>query len=479
MLHDGGVGQSGLSADSGSSTGASSEAGLARASGQPANFDAELALAEVTDQDPDPDTIEISLEASIKDIEFLPGIPTPAWTYNGSVPGPLIQATVGQTLLVHFKNSLPETTTVHWHGVRLDNEVDGVPGITTKAVEPGEEHDYRFTLRDAGFFWYHPHYDSVAQMGRGLYGGILVSDPSEPDLGQELPLILSDMSLEEDGSFTDDDNGGEFTILFGREGNTLLVNGRVNPTLHARAGLRQRWRVLNASRSRYFGLGFEAQSFTRIGRDGGLQQFPENIDSPVNIVPGSRADLLVAPVAQPNTVSQLQWVPTERGFGSTFNRDPADLFRIQYTDEAPATPPALPEISRTIPDPDLSAAVEHEIELTIDIPDSGLVLGINHESAELVPPIMAKVGDTQVWDLTNHSDFSHPFHLHGFFFQQIDPMGKPIEPRAWLDTIDVPKDQPVRVAVHFDERPGMWMYHCHILDHADGGMMGMVHLEAP
>jgi FtsP/CotA-like multicopper oxidase with cupredoxin domain len=448
-----------------------------RASGQPAEFDDELALPLARDDNPDPDVIEFDLEARVADLEFIAGKSTPAWTYNGTVPGPLLRAQLGQTVIVHFKNSLPEGSSIHWHGLRVSNDVDGVPGVTQPLIEPGAEHTYEFTLRDAGTYWYHPHYDTVQQLGKGLYGAIVVTDPADPELGEELVLMLSDMSLDEEGQFQSDELGGDFSRLFGREGGVLLVNGRVNPVLRARSGLRQRWRVLNAARSRYMGLAFEGQAFTRLGGDGGLAQRPSEVVGPPILVPGARADLSVAPIGTPGTETQVQWVATDRGFGSTFNRPNEDLFKVRFSEEPTAVTAPLPPLEREIPAPATSGAQEIDLELTVDTPEMRLILGINHAMGDAVPPIIAALGDTQVWNLSNNSDFAHPFHLHGFFFQRVDDAGVPTEPREWLDTIDVPVAQSLRIAVHFDERPGMWMYHCHILDHAEGGMMGMVHLE--
>src|SRR5690606_15197186 len=134
------------------------------------------------------------------------------------------------TVIVHFRNSLPEPTTIHWHGVRVPNDMDGAPGMTQDPIAPGAEFRYEFVLRDAGTFWYHPHQSSSDQVGRGLYGPIVVVDPEEPDVfGDELVLMLSDVSLDADGQLLPKDNGGSFGDLFGREGNVLLVNGKVLP----------------------------------------------------------------------------------------------------------------------------------------------------------------------------------------------------------------------------------------------------------
>ena len=162
-------------------------------------------------------------------MELLPGKPTEMWTYNGGLPGPLIRARVGDRLIVHFVNSLPEPTTIHWHGLRIPASMDGAPGHSQPEVPPGGAFEYDFVLPDAGFYWYHPHVDSAHQLGAGLYGPILVSDDDEPDLGDELLLVLADVSLEDDGALQPPDVGGPLATLFGREGTALVVNGRIRP----------------------------------------------------------------------------------------------------------------------------------------------------------------------------------------------------------------------------------------------------------
>ena len=186
---------------------------------QPEGWDADLTLPQPTDLNPDPRIVEINLEAKIASLEITPGVLTPVWTYNGLLPGPYIRATVGDTVIVHFKNSLPEETTIHWHGVRVPNSMDGAPGLTQAPVKPGGEFRYEFVVRDAGTYWYHPHPDSSAQVGWGLYGPIVVEDPHDPNVfGDDLVLMFSDMSLDAQGQLLAKDNGGEFGSLFGREG---------------------------------------------------------------------------------------------------------------------------------------------------------------------------------------------------------------------------------------------------------------------
>jgi FtsP/CotA-like multicopper oxidase with cupredoxin domain len=144
-------------------------AGQAPASFAPAGWDAGLKLVEPVDRNPDPKVVEIDLTARLAEVEIEPGKRVQAWTYDGLLPGPLIRTRVGDRLIVHFRNELVESTTIHWHGVRVPIEMDGVPEISQPPVQQGESFTYDFVVRDAGLYWYHPHVMSAAQVGFGLY----------------------------------------------------------------------------------------------------------------------------------------------------------------------------------------------------------------------------------------------------------------------------------------------------------------------
>jgi len=441
---------------------------------QPAGWADELAMPIPRDLNPDPNVLEIDLEARIEEIEILPGTKTPAWTYNGTVPGPMIRAKVGDRVIVHFKNSLPEATTIHWHGLRVPNDMDGAPGVTQPPIEPGGEFRYELELRDAGTYWYHPHQDSSAQVGRGLYGAFVVEDPADPAVfGDELVLLLSDIGLRENGDLLDADTGGNFGDLFGREGSVLLVNGKILPTLKVRNGKQQRWRIINAARARYYNLRLRGHRFIRLGGDNGLAARSEDIYNIV-LTPGERADAVFTPADPPGSSNVLRWVPTERGYGSTFNRSSEPMLAIETVPDPPVTPEPIPTELRTIEPIDITNATRRTLDLTIDIA-STVEMGINGVPYWQAKPLEIELGDTEVWRIVNNTPFSHPFHLHGFFFQVLDDR----RVREWKDTVDVPHESELTVAVRFDERPGAWMYHCHILDHAEAGMMGHLVVRDP
>ncbi len=451
---------------------------------QPAGWDAGIRLAEAVDRNPDPDIVEVDFEAGVARVEIAPGVEVDAWTYNGTIPGPMIRVKVGDRLIVHFTNNLPRPSTIHWHGLRIPIDMDGVPGYSQEPVEPGDTFTYDFVVPDAGIYWYHPHVMSAAQVGFGLYGAFLVEDPTETGtvgIADELVIVLSDIDLAEDGTLASPDTGGSVGMLFGREGNNVLVNGRRTPGLLARSGAPQRWRVINAAKSRYFMLDLgEGHAFRKIGGDGGLVEFSEDHEFLV-LGAGERADVIVRPTGEPGSVRVLRSLLHDRGYGSTEFRDLEDLIEIAFADLPPHPVDTLPQTRREMEPYVLDGATEVSLELTVaqDPGDKSFSYGINHVPFWQAQPVVARLGETQVWTVTNSTDWSHPLHLHGFFFMVLDEAGEPVRPLEWKDTVDIPHHRTVRLAVRFDERPGTWIFHCHVLDHAEGGLLSAVHLELP
>lgn len=447
---------------------------------QPPGWEAGLKLVEAVDANPDPKIVEITLEARIAALEIAPGVRTDAWTYNGGLPGPLIRARRGDRLIVHFTNKLPQSTTVHWHGVQVPIEMDGVPGASQPPVEPGESFTYDFVVPDAGLFWYHPHVMSAAQVGFGLYGPLLVDDPDDiVNVADQLVLVLSDIATDDDGKLHSADSGGVLGALLGREGNHVLVNGRVRPTLTVRDGALQRWRIVNTAKSRYFELVLgDGQPFELIGVDGGHMEYSLRRWTIV-LGPGERADVLVAPRLNGRSVTLIT-NPFNRGFGSTEFRSAEDL--IVFEPAAMSAVPAaeLPKVTRDIPA--MTAAGATPITLDLVMTKSQDLTGFALEGGPFwrKTSLRADVGETQLWTITNKAIWAHPIHLHGFFFQEVDEKGVPVSPRAWKDTIHVPVDATRRFLVKLD-RPGSWMFHCHILDHAEAGLMSTVDvgIDAP
>jgi FtsP/CotA-like multicopper oxidase with cupredoxin domain len=444
--------------------------------GQPPGWADGLALTPAVDGNPDPRVVEISIDARLAPVQFKGANITQAWTYNGGVPGPLIKVHQGDRLIVHFTNHLPEDSTIHWHGVRLPAAMDGVPGESQPPVHPGESFVYDFVVPDVGLFWYHPHVRSSVQVGDGLYGA-LESSPAEgepPGFGDEVVVVLSDVDLTDTGALADPTVGGNVATLFGREGNTILANGRSKPVLQARVGQRQRWRFINAAKSRYFQMALEGNTFTRIGGDGGLMPTPVDVTRPV-LAPGERADLVIVPAGQPGSDVPLRWTAYDRGFGTAFMRPDETVFTMHLASDGTTTSPALPPTGRAIEPLSTAGAEQVSIRLTQSKDKKDFFLGIN-DVKNGGPPLAVKAGQTQVWTVENAIDFDHPFHMHGFFFQKLDDDGNPVMPLEWKDTVNVPQQKRTKFVVKYDDRAGMWMFHCHILDHADAGMLGMLML---
>jgi len=252
--------------------------------------------AAFVDLDPDPHVIEVDLEARPAEVEYLPGRKTTVWTYNGTVPGPRLEARVGDRVVVNFRNSLPEPTTIHWHGLRVPAEMDGTHAMHSP-IPPGGTFRYAFELLDAGTFWYHPHVRSDVQVEKGLHGAIVVHGAGEPAAAAEHTLVLDDVWLREDGSIVEGNPG---TAMLGRQGNVLLVNGRPRPIAGVRAGERQRWHFVNAANARYFRLSVPGQKLTLIGVDGGLLETPREVEE-LLLTPGERADVLFTPAGAPGS----------------------------------------------------------------------------------------------------------------------------------------------------------------------------------
>ena len=416
---------------------------------------------EATLQHPSSEVV-IDLEARASDWEVAPGRTVRGWTYNGQVPGPTIEANVGDTVVVRLRNSLDEATTIHWHGIRLPAAMDGTQ-VVQPVVQPGETFEYRFTVPDAGTFWYHSHHNETVQMERGLYGALVVRDTDEVRVDRERVLMLDDVKLRRNGDFAK--FGGWLEQHMGREGNVRLVNGRSEPTLDIAAGQVERWRIINASSARYVLLSVGGRQFSIIATGGGL------IESPVSarellLVPGDRADIVVGPFEEGEDLT-VDAIPYNRHTGKHKTERFATV-RVGARQHSIAVIPArmrsiepLAELDAT---PNRVVTMSERLSLR-----RGTDFMINGEMHHNDKPVT--VGELQVWDVVNASHMDHPFHLHGFFFQVLSVNGVAPEFRAWDDTVNVPPRGRVRIAWMPDDRPGFWMYHCHILEHHAGGMM--------
>ena len=420
-------------------------------------YDAAVPLA-------DGSVVEVDLEAREIDWEFTPGVTTKAWGFNGQIPGPVIEARVGDVLELRLTNHLPEPTVIHWHGLRLPAAMDGT-GMVQRPIKPGDTFTYRFTLRDAGTFWYHPHMNETVQLERGLYGALIVRGPNEPTLDAERVLVFDDVKLDRRGQIKK--LGGLIEGHDGRQGGARLVNGKAEPTLVMAAGQIERWRIVNASSARYVRLSIGGRPFTILGTDGGLIEAPVTV-SEVLLTPADRVDIAVGPFSEGEMIA----VEALKYNRMTVARARNDLFATARVGPPAPSSAVIPPTLRRI-EPLVSGSVSPTREIHLGFKPSlrhGVTFVVNKEPHHRDKPV--KVGELQVWDVINDTMMDHPFHLHGFFFQVLEVNGEPPAFRSWEDTINVPPKARVRIAWVADDRPGEWMYHCHILEHHEQGMMG-------
>src|SRR5438876_3233726 len=253
-------------------------------------------------------TVTVELDARELEWEFARGQAIRGFAYNGQVPGPLIEANVGDTVEVRLTNSLPHATTIHWHGIRVPAEMDGTEAVQPP-VEPGQTFEYRFVVPDAGTFWYHSHTNETEQLERGLYGALVVHDVDEPSLDGERVLLLDDLKLDPDGEVAP--FGDEHEHHAGREGDVRIVNGEQEPTLVIAAGTVERWRIVNAANTRFIRLSIGERPFAIIGSDGGL--ITRRLSATETLVtPGERVDLAVGPFDEGDELP-IDALPYDRG----------------------------------------------------------------------------------------------------------------------------------------------------------------------
>ena len=423
-----------------------------------------------------PGTVEVMLAAGPARLPLLPGHVTDAYAYNGSVPGPTLEVHEGDRVIIHFRNNLPEATTIHWHGLHIPAIMDGSP---LSPIGAGKKYDYIFTIPrgTAGTYWYHPHPDvrTGFQIAMGLYGAIIVRDHNDP-LPATLPeklLVLSDNRFRPDGSPDIADSHspqGQIDRENGREGNVLLVNGQVMPVIRIRSGEVQRWRVINVAAARIYRLAIPGQTLLHVGDDGGLFERPRELGE-ILLANSERLELLVRGTGAPSSQTTLQTLPYDRYDPHTRPADwevPHDLLSLRYADTPPVTPVALPSVMRSVSALDTARVSARQVIVLSQGLINGKMMDMNRVD------IRSRLGTTEIWQIENVVTMDHPFHLHGFQFQILDRDGVPEPYRSWKDVVNVRKHQTVRIVVRFDDFPGQWMFHCHILDHEDHGMMGIL-----
>jgi FtsP/CotA-like multicopper oxidase with cupredoxin domain len=424
------------------------------------------------------------------------------YNYNGSVPGPRLEVRSGEHLRIRFTNRLPELTNLHLHGLHVSPT--GNADNVFLEIPPGESQVYEYSIppdHRGGTYWYHPHVHHLIarQVWAGLAGLLIVRGelddiPEIRDANEEF-LVLKDFSLDANGDLLTPDPTPQ--IMQGREGDLVLVNGEFNPTFRIPKDGLLRLRFLNASVARYYRLQLEDHPMYQIATDGGPIAEPFEMRE-LLLAPGERAEVLVRGSRPPGRY-RLMNLPYRRfnmgmmarrgmmgsacmmGEASSSSDQPTVLATLQYQQGGRVVP--LPR--RLIPVESLPEATEkrqfvfsHRMMRTDS--DIFTINGVPFDPERT--DTIVKVGTVEEWELVNGGgmmmDFDHPFHIHTNAFQLVSENGRKPFFSAWKDVVNVPMGGSVRIRIPFQDFSGRTVYHCHILDHEDLGMMAVIEMRA-
>ncbi|MBZ0130466.1 MAG: multicopper oxidase family protein [Rhodobacteraceae bacterium] len=407
--------------------------------------------------------------------------PTGIWGYDGQLPGPVIRARQGERVVRRFINALPQPSSVHWHGLRIENAMDGVAGLTQDAVPTGGEFDYDFTAADAGTFWFHAHNQSVEQVARGLYGALIVEEPDAPDADRDEVLILDDFLLDGETAQIDPDfTSAHDRSHAGRRGNFNVTNGRYDFSLPVKRHERLRLRLINAANARIFQLGLVGMTGWVMAHDGMPLATPEPIEGAFLLAPGQRVDLLADIIAEDGESAHLVRIDDGQGYSQA---------AFPVVGVAARNPRQAPDAFPPNPDMEITGLAEaRRLRLAME---GGAMGGLKtailngermtfRQLAEAnqfwsfngvvgltdAPLASASRGETLRLEIVNDTAFPHAMHLHGIHFREVSASGS-LGPMR--DTVLLFAGE-TREIVFAASHPGKWLFHCHMLSHTASGM---------
>ncbi len=464
---------------------------------------------------------EIELTASIVRRE-ISGREYLMFGYNGQYPGPLLRAPTGATVTVLFRNEIPMPTTVHWHGLRLDNRFDGVADVTQAPVLTGQTFRYEVYFADAGVFWYHPHVREDIQQDLGLYGNLLAVS-ADPDyygpVHREEFLILDDILIDEHGIIPWGEEEPTHSLM-GRFGNVMLVNGSTDYSLEVARGAVVRFYLTNVANSRTFNVTFGGAPIKVVASDLGKFEHEEWVTS-VPIAPAERYVVEVR-FGEPGDVPIENTVQAINHFRGEFYAHVDHLGMVHVAD-AGAEPDLSAAFATLRENRDVQADIEsfrphfsrspdYELELSLEVGELPLpiILSMEFERGLYSPPMewndtmpmmnWLATGNEIRWILrdraTGHENMdiewtfqvgdvvkirifndpeplhpmNHPIHIHGQRYLVLEMDGVPNPNLVWKDTTIVPVASTMDLLVDVTN-PGDWMLHCHIAEHLHAGMM--------
>ncbi|MDW0112414.1 multicopper oxidase domain-containing protein [Sporosarcina saromensis] len=430
----------------------------------------ELIVPPVLERNIDGD-VTYTVRAQKGETQIFNGSKTKTYGYNGTFLGPMLQFTKGETIKIRTINELDQETTFHWHGLEVAADADGGPH---DALQPGEERVIEFKVtQEAATLWFHPHPhgNTADQVYNGLAGLIFIEDENSKHLNvpddygkNDFPLIIQDKLFDENHQL----NYREARNEDGTIGDTLLINGTVNPKLTVEKE-KVRLRIVNGSNARNYTLKLNSgDSFVQIGTDGGFLNEPVTVQE-VTLTPSERAEIVIDFQAIDAT-SDLALV----------NEDGSVLlpFDISHSNGVAS------ELSTQLNDFTLTAEEKNlPVNKTVEL--FGMMDHVTINGKKFDPDridFTQEQGVTEVWEIYNKPDIMggmiHPFHIHGAQFKIIsrDGAAPPENEQGWKDSIAVHPDETVKIAIQFKNK-GLYMFHCHILEHEDNGMMGQVLVE--
>ncbi len=407
---------------------------------------------------------------------------TAVWAYDGTVPGPVLRYRQGERLRVEVENRLGVETTVHWHGIRLPNAMDGVPHLTQPPIAAnGGRFLYEFDLPDAGTYWYHPHLGSPEQVGRGLYGALVVEEREPPAVDRDVVWVLSDWRLDREARIAGDFMSFMDSSHAGRIGNTVTVNGAVRESFGVRTGERIRLRLINASNARIYGLTFEGHAPWLIAFDGQPVEPHRPPDGRVVLGPAQRADLVVdcngTPGSRHRVVDEFYRQRAYRLLDLADSNDAAAGGQPRPAPRLAPYPFARPDVARAerhriVFGGGMMGAMPNQRE------NRGMFWTVNGkpvaETDHRHDPLFTLArGRSYVLELANETAWHHPIHLHGHVFTVLTRNGSAAQHGESGDTVLIDPRSSADIAFVADN-PGNWMLHCHILEHLASGMMATV-----
>jgi FtsP/CotA-like multicopper oxidase with cupredoxin domain len=416
----------------------------------------------------------------------LAGQDTSAQGYNGSSPGPTLRVRPGDELQVQLVNRLDQPTNLHTHGLRVSPSGNSDNPFVT--VRPGDSFDYTFHIpadHPAGTFWYHPHHHGTVadQIFSGLVGALLVEDETALPVADDLVLLVTDTTLDGAGHVAP---AGRMARMQGREGDLVLVNGQHEPVIAATPGAAQRWRVINGCTSRVIAVRLEGHSLTQVAVDGIFLPAPVDRDH-VLLAPGNRTDLLVRPTGDGDYA--LVSGPYDRGSAAMMgggmggddspNDSTVRLATMSVSGPASASPP-YPTMLPAPPVPQGLAAGQRRLNFAMGMAAGMGAMAFTIDGRTFDPDRddqTVALGTTEEWTVVNTSPMDHPFHLHGWPFHVLDGAAGTPPTGVQQDVVLVPARGWVRLRIPFTDHPGRSVYHCHILDHEDLGMMGTINVR--